>query len=430
MKRLHDPGALFASLNEGQSLVLHSACAEPNALARQLAVSAPSMQDAQLHTLMPMGEAPYAEPEPAAQLRLHTFFPGRGLRAAFNGGRVRALRYPLSAIPTLFDWNVRQADVLLLQVSPPDPSGHVTLGISVDYMQAVLRRRPLVIAEVNPAMPSTCGDTRLPVDAISWYVDACAGPQALAPAAPDPIDQRIATHVASLVRDGAILQIGIGALPDAVLAQLGHLRHLGLHSGIITDAVRPLLESGVIDNSTKTHKPGVSVATMAGGSQAFYDFLDRNAAIEFHPCSLTHQHALLAGMRGLCAINSVLQVDLGGRANAEQVRGRQIALPGGLPDFAAGAAAAEGGLSIIALRAALQDGEHSNIVASFGAEVPVALRPEQIDYVVTEYGIAPIRGTSLAERARGLIAIAHPACREALERQFATSISTEPKHDQ
>jgi 4-hydroxybutyrate CoA-transferase len=418
MKRLHDLGALLGGLGPGQSIVLHSACAEPKGLAGQLADSAHSLNGFQVHTLMPMGSSPYAREEPAAHLRINTFFPGRGLREAFNAGRVTSRRYPLSAIPGLFVRREFKADVLLLQVSPPDITGHVSLGISVDYMRAVLGTKPMVIAEIAPQMPSTCGDTLLPVSDIDYFVDADEGPQTVAPAETDPVDLVIAANVASLVGDGAILQIGIGSLPDMVLAKLSHLKHLGLHSGILTEAVRPLIESGAIDNSTKTSFAGVSVATMAAGTQSFYDFLHRNSSVEFHPCSLTHDRTALGNIRGLTAINSVLQVDLAGQANAEEAQGKRVALPGGLPDFAVGATQAAEGLSILALRSSYRNGQHSNIVSSLAPGTPVSVGADHVDYAVTEYGIARVRGASPAARAHGLIGIAHPAHRETLERQL------------
>lgn len=424
MRHLDDVGALLAArLQRGGTVVLHSGFAEPILLARQLAAQAEALRGVQVLSLMPMGEAPYGQPGPAAQLDVATFFPGKGLRAALDAGRARALRHPLSAIPGLFERGEIKADVLLLQVSPPNDSGHVSLGISLDYMRAVLAQRPLVVAEINPRMPRTCGDTRWPVEQIDWFVEGGEGPQQVSPGAADTVDQQIARHVAGLVRDGAVLQIGIGSLPDAVLAQLGHLKHLGLHSGIVTDAVRPLIEAGVIDNSTKTFMPGVSVTTMAGGTQAFYDFLHRNPAIEFHPCGLTHNAQVLTGIDGLCAINSALQVDLSGQVNAETVNGRKVSLPGGLPDFAAGAARSRGGLSIVALRSSFgkpgTDRTTSNIVARLDDDAPASVPAADVDFIVTEHGAAPVRGVSPRERAAGLVAVAHPDHREALKQELA-----------
>ncbi len=412
MKRLDDSAALFASLAGGATVVLHSGFAEPRGLARALARHASAMRRVRVVAMMPMGTSPYAEPGPASHLELYTFFPGKGMRAALDAGRAHALRHPLSAIPRLFDTGEWRADVLLLQVSPPDETGHVSLGVSVDYMRAVLAQKPRVIAEVNPRMPRTCGDTLLPVSAIEAFIDATEPPQDMQGAAPDAVDEQIARNVAGLIRDGAVVQAGIGSLPDRVMANLGHLKHLGLHSGIVTDAVQRLIESGAIDNSTKRIKPGVSVATMAGGTQGFYDFLHRNPAVEFHPCSFTHDAKVLAGIDGLCAINSVLQVDLEGRANAESVGGRRISLPGGLPDFASGARRAKGGMSIVALRSTAGRDSVSNIVVQVGG--PTTADASQIDYVVTEYGVAAMHGSG--DRAAALVAIAHPTHREALAR--------------
>jgi 4-hydroxybutyrate CoA-transferase len=414
MKPLQDVGALFASLPAGATIVLHSGFAEPRGLARALAQHAAAMQRVRVVAMMPMGQAPYGEPAPASHLDLYTFFPGKGLRAALDAGRAQAARHPLSALPRLFATGEWRADVLLLQVSSPGETGHVSLGVSVDYMRAVLAQKPLVIAEINPRMPRTAGDTLLPVTAIDWCVDATEPPQDMAPAAPDLVDEQIARNVASLVRDGAVLQAGIGALPDRVVASLGHLRHLGLHSGIVTDAARPLIESGVIDNSTKRIKPGVSVTSMAGGTQSFYDFLHRNAAVEFHPCSFTHDAQVLAQLDGLCAINSALQVDLQGNANAETAGGRRISLPGGLPDFATGASRAKDGMSIVALRSTAGRQRASSIAVQ--VDSPATLAADQIDYVVTEYGIASLRGAGPAARAAALVSIAHPEYRDALAR--------------
>lgn len=416
MKRLENPDALLAGLREGTTIVLHSGFAEPRGLARMLARQACAMQGVRVVSMMPMGEAPYGQPGLASQLALYTFFPGKGLRAALDAGQVQALRHPLSAIPSLFDSGAWRADVLLLQVSSPDEHGRVSLGVSVDYMRAVLAQRPVVIAEINPRMPQTCGDTLLPVSEIDWFVEAIDAPEEAIAAPADAVDEQIARNVASLVDDGAVLQVGIGTLPDRVAAHLGHLQHLGLHSGIVTEAVRPLIESGALDNSTKRFKPGVSVAAMAGGSQSFYDFLDRNVAIELHPCSTTHDARLLVGMDGLCAINSVLQVDLHGQANAETVAGRRISLPGGLPDFASGARRARGGRSILALRSTVGRKAMSSIVAKLDTGDPT-LKADQVDFVVTEYGVAPMHGGDLSMRAAALVAVAHPDHRDELARQ-------------
>lgn len=419
MRRLVDFEALQARLTPGSTLVLHSGYAEPLRLTEYLAAHAASVQGLHVLSLMPMGSAPYGSEAATRHLKVSTFFPGKGLRTALDNGRASALRYPMSAIPGLFERRLLTCDALFLQVSSPDPQGFVSLGVSVDYMHAVLGQSPLVVAEINPRMPRTCGNTRLHHSAIDWYIDAGESPQQTLPSVPDAVDDRLADNVAALLEDGSVLQIGIGSLPERVLARLGHLKHLGLHSGIITDGVRPLIESGVIDNSTKRHSAGISITSMAGGTQDFYDFLHCNEAIEFHPCSYTHDSKVLAAIDRLCAINSVLQVDLYGNANAEQANGRSLSLPGGLPDFAAGAAQAPRGMSIITVRSTSGPERRSSIVAKFDRSAPVTVGVQDIDFVVTEYGIAPLRGLLPPARAAALVEVAHPDHRDDLRRAHA-----------
>ncbi|EEA01838.1 GCN5-related N-acetyltransferase:acetyl-CoA hydrolase/transferase [Burkholderia sp. H160] len=417
MRLIHRLSEVRGRLRERPTLVLHSACAEPVKLATMLAEEAACFKGAEVLSLMPMGESPYGNVPAATHLSVTTFFPGKGLRAAVTAGRAKTLRHPLSAIPAFFDRDEIRADLVLLQVSPPDANGKVSLGLSVDYMHAVLRQKPLVVAEINPALPRTCGHTLIDVSEIDYYVDADGLPQSVAPSTGDEIDARIAANIAALIDDGSVLQIGIGSLPDRVLGRLGDRRHLGLHSGIITEAVRPLIESGVIDNSTKGAFRGVSVTTMVAGTQAFYDFLDGNAAVEFHPCSLTHSASVLSHIERLTAVNSALQIDLSGNVNAEAVGGRIVAAPGGLPDFAHGAVRAPRGRSILAVRARFK--EHSNFVARLDGNAPISLEADAVDYVATEFGVASLRGLSPIQRAEALIAVAHPADQTTLQHELS-----------
>jgi 4-hydroxybutyrate CoA-transferase len=413
MRHLEDFQEILPILRPRSTIVLHSACAEPSYLANQLASHAAALREVRLYTMMPMGETPYVA-APAESLHLVTFFPGKGLREAANSGRVEVMRTTLSAIPKLFRDGTVKVDLLMLQLSPPDESGRMSLGISVDYMPAVLAQRPMVIAEINPNMPRTLGDTIVREHQIDYIVQSQSLPQAVPPAEPDAIDQRIADHVAGLISHGEVIQTGIGSLPELVLGKLASLRDLGVHTGVITDALIPLLEKGVVTNATKKQFRGTCVTTMAVGSQNFYKALHQNPAIEFHPCSLTHDFGVLAAIDGFCAINSVLQIDLAGRANAERINGKIISVPGGLPDFAQGATMAKGGKSIIALRATSNGGSRSNILPELAADAPVTLTANCIDYVVTEYGVARVRGLDPAGSARALIAIASPDFRAEL----------------
>jgi 4-hydroxybutyrate CoA-transferase len=414
MRRIESLDEAVELFSPGVLIVLHSACAEPRFLAAELARIGGRLDNALVHTLMPMGASPYAASSRTGHLQVSTFFPGKGLRGAVNKGQAGLIRLPLSAIPGQFATGRLACGVLLLQVSPPNEQGVMSLGIAVDYMQEALKQNPVVVAEINPAMPFTCGDTLILSDQIDYIVMAKEPPQPVLPAKGDEIERRIAANIAGLIGHGAVLQAGIGALPDLVLGQLGHLRDLGVHSGIMTEAFVPLLEKGAVTNLSKRDFPGVCVTTMAAGTQPFYDFLHRNPAIEFHPCSLTHAFDTLARIDGLIAINSVLQIDLYGRANAERIDGRIISGPGGLPDFARGAAASKGGASILALRSTAKDGLSSNIVCELDAADPVTVTADHIDFVVTEHGVACLTGVSPARRAEALIAIAHPDFRPQL----------------
>lgn len=412
---------LASRLKPAPTVVIHSDFAEPQTLVRQFAESAAHFSGATVYSLMPMVEPAYVIGDAAQHFNPVTFFPGSGLRRAVNSGAARIHRCNLAQIAGLFERHEIRADLLLLQVSSPDETGAVSLGISVDYIHAVLRQKPLVVAQINRRMPFTCGDTRIPLSDIDYCIEVGEPLVTAAGSRADETDQIIARHVAGLVEDGDVIQAGIGALPDRVLANLKHLKNLGGHSGIITGAWRPLIESGVVDNSRKPVFPGVTVTTMAGGDQDFYDFLEHNAAVEFHPCAVTHDIGTLRKIPGLCAINSVLQMDLAANANAERVNGRAIAAPGGLPDFARGASEAAGGKSIIALRSSFtaKDGERlSNILPSLDATGPVSLESRYIGLVVTEYGVADLRGLGQQEKARALIAVAHPEQREILQRDL------------
>lgn len=423
MAKQFDIAEVAHRLRPGANIVVHSDFCEPQYLLRQLADKADRFEAASVYSLMPMVEPPYVAQAAVKHLNLHTFFPGSGLRAAVNQGLVQISRTALSAIPALFDTGSISADLLLLQVSAPNANGDVSLGLSVDYMHAVIAQKPIIVAQINAHMPFTCGDTAVPLSLFDYVLAHDEPLPNLTPAAPDGVDSLIATHVASLIDDGDVLQTGIGALPDAVIAKLVHLKDLGLHTGIISAAWQPLIESGVVNNMRKSLFSGKSVATMAGGNAEFYQFLAGNTAIELHRCDSTHGIQTLARIERLCAVNSVLQIDLTGNANAEQVNGRIISTPGGLPDFARGARAAKAGKSIIALRSSFKQGAHSNIVAALAPDTPVSLEAAAIDFVVTEYGIAKISAVRGHARAKALIAIAHPDHRDSLSAACAAAYS-------
>jgi len=405
---------LIDALPAGARVVLHSGHAQPPLLAEMLAQNAPALHGVRVLATMPVVDAPYASAAALAHLTVDSWMPGLGLRQAALADSVNLLRHTVFDWPAFFAQGDLRADVLMLQVSPVDTDGTVSLGVSVDFMQAALARARCVVAEINPHMPDTCGNSRFSAQRIDWFVPANHGVQTAKVLAPDAVDQRIAAHVAGLVHDGAVVQIGMGSLPEGVLARLGHLRHLGLHTGIFTDGMQALIESGVVDNSTKRFKPGVSVSTMAGGSADLYRYMHRNPAVEMHPCDVTHGPQVLAQMDGFCAINSALQVDLAGSVNAEWVGSRRMSLPGGLPNFAQGAMRAKKGLAIIAMRSVHGPEQRSSIVAQWAPHGPAALLGHEYHCLVTEHGVAHLHGLSPRARAQAIARVAHPMWRDAL----------------
>ncbi|NYT26037.1 hypothetical protein H0A73_20810 [Alcaligenaceae bacterium] len=414
LKKLAHLSDLLGGLRPGEPVTIHSAAANPTRLARQLAESAPMLGGRCVYALMPYGPVPYADAPARDSLKIATALPGPGLRAAMEAGRVVALRRPLSAMPALFPAGER-AGMVLLRVAPPDASGRCNLGVAVDYMPAALRAARFVVAEIDPGMPVVPGEGWVDVGRIDACIQSEDGPHQMTPPDADTVDIDIARHVVSLLKDGDVLQTGVGALPEQVLRQAAHLKSLGLHTGILTDGARALMEAGVIDNSRKGYLPGVSVATMALGTAGLYAFMDRNPSVFLASCAVTHAGEVLRQVQSLKAINGALQVDLQGRVNAEWAGARQVSLPGGLPDFARAAAAQEHGLSIIALRSCDRHGR-SAIVPALAPQHPCSLDAHEVDCYVTEYGIAHVRGRSEAARRGALIAIAHPGHREMLER--------------
>jgi len=408
---------LIDALSGGGRVVLHSGHAEPPLLAQMLAEHAPALHGVRVLATMPMGEAPYASEESLAHLQVDSLMPGLALRPAALADRLNLLRQTVAAWPALFTSGALRADVLMLQVSSVDADGMVSLGVSVDHMHAALQDARCVVAEINPHMPDTCGHSRFSAQHIDWFVPTNHAVQTAKVVAPDAIDQRIAEHVTGLVSDGAVVQIGMGSLPEGVLARLGHLRHLGLHTGIFTDGMQALMESGVVDNSTKRFKPGVSMSTMAGGSADLYRYMHRNPAVEMHPCDITHGPQVLAQMDGFCAINSALQVDLAGCVNAEWVGSRRMSLPGGLPNFAQGAMQAKKGLAIIVMRSVYGPDQRSSIVAQWTAPGPPTLLGDGYHCLVTEHGVAHLHGLSPRARAMAIARVAHPMWRDALMAQ-------------
>lgn len=333
------------------------------------------------------------------------------LRKLSEAGRLTVVPCHYSALPRLFAERALPGDVGFVQVSPPDADGLCSLGVGADYAADAIRHTPVLLAEINHRMPVTRGTERIPVDRFAATIETDRPLLEAPDKAANDAEVAIARHVASLVRDGDTLQLGVGSLPSAVLDALTGHTDLGFHSGMIADGVLRLVDKGVLTGARKEIDPGVIVTGAALGSAELYGRLPE-LPVEFRPASYTHAPATLSRLRSLVSINSGIEVDLTGQVGAEVRRGTYVGGIGGQADFTR-AAALTGARSIIAVRA--RSGEHSTIVPTLADGVVTTGRSD-VDHVVTEYGVASLRGCDLAERARRLIAIAAPEHQEALSR--------------
>jgi acyl-CoA hydrolase len=404
-------------VRSGDRVWIHAGCASPGTLIEALTARAPDLRDVEIVHMLTLGEAPYTRPECAGAFRHSGLFLGANVRNAVQEGRADYTPICLSDIERLFVSGEMPLDVALIQVSPPDAHGFVSLGTSIDCTLTAARHARHIIAEVNDQMPRALGDAFLHVSELSAMVETSHPLPELAPPPPTPEQTRIAEHVASLIPDGATLQIGIGGIPNAVLERLRDRRDLGIHSEMCPDAVVPLIQAGVITGARKTLHPGKVIAGFVLGTKLLFDFLDNNPMFEFHPTSYVNDPFLIAQNDLMVAINSALQVDLTGQVCADSIGPLPYSGFGGQLDFVRGAGRSRGGKAIIALPSTAKKGTVSRIVPFLDPGAGVVTTRADVHYVVTEYGVAYLRGKSLRQRAQALIAIAHPAFRDQLEHQ-------------
>ena len=319
----------------------------------------------------------------------------------------------VSAVPGLIRSRVITIDVVLLRVRPHPKPGYFTAGVMADFLPAMLQAARCVIAEIDERLPITGQDALVAAEDIDVLTECDADEVLMPDPEPTDIDMRVASHVAGLIPDGATIQLGVGGLPVAVCRALMHHRDLGVHSGVISDIVVDLVEKGVVTNARKGVDAGRIVTGGLFGSRHLMNFADGNDSIEIRCSEYTHNQQILSRLPNLYAINSGVEVDLTGNVNSEIAAGRYLGAIGGLPDFVRGAVASPGGRAIIALPSTTPDGKHSRIVASLAGQ-PISIPRGDIDIVVTEYGVAELRGRPFSERAKRLRAIAHPDFRDQL----------------
>jgi len=379
--------------------------------------------------MMTLGPADYTRPEFQDSFRHSGLFLGANVRQAVREGRADYTPVFLSEIEDLFSSGALPLDVALIQVSPPDEHGYVSLGASVDCTLTAARHAKYVVAEVNDRMPRTLGDSFLHVSKITALVETSHPLLELRPEPPTAVQYRIAQNVASLIPDGATLQVGIGGIPDAVLHFLGDRKDLGIHSEMCSDGVIPLIEAGVINGERKTLHRGKAVVGFVMGTQPLFDFIHNNPLFEFRPISYTNDPFIIARNERMMAINSAIEVDLTGQVCSDSIGTQPYSGCGGQPDFVRGAARSKGGKPIIALPATAKGGAVSRIVPVLQPGAGVVTTRADVHYVVTEHGIAYLHGKTLRQRALALIAIAEPKFRAELEEFAIKAHYLEPAYE-
>ncbi len=415
----------LSKIKSGDRIVFGHAVGEPSALIDVLVRNKNNYRDIEIVHMVCMGKGEHCKPEMAPHFRHNSLFVGGLARDAIFEGRGDFTPCHFSQIPQLFAERLLPLDVALLQVSPPDKHGYVSLGVSVDYGKAAVQGAKMTIVQVNDQMPRTLGDTFIHVSQIDYFVELSYPVIELAPITISDVEKRIGENCAELINDGDTMQLGIGALPDALLLFLKDKKDLGIHSEMISDGVVGLIEHGVINNSKKTlHKDKIVVSFLMG-TKKLYDYADDNPAFYMAPVDYVNDPYIIAKNNNMVSINSCVQVDLMGQVASESIGLKQISATGGQVDFVRGANMSPGGRSIIALPSTINNGKVSKIVPFMDQGAAVTTLRNDVHYIVTEYGIAYLKGQTLRERARRLINIAHPDFRPMLieewQRRFGKS---------
>jgi 4-hydroxybutyrate CoA-transferase len=405
-------------IKSGNRVVVQHAAGEPLTLVDAMVKNKDEYKDVEIVHLVALGKGEYTMPEMSGKFTHNALFVGASTRKSVNDARADFTPCFFSEVPKMFKENYLPVDVALIQVTPPDAHGFCSLGVSVDYTKGAAECAKVVIAQVNAKMPRTFGESLIHVSEIDYIVEASEQILQINPPKITEIERAIGENCAKLVEDGSTLQLGIGAIPDAVLMFLKDKKDLGIHSEMISDGVLDLIEAGVITNKMKSIHKGKIVVTFLMGTQRLYDFIDNNPMIEMYPVDYVNNPMVVAKNYKMVCINSCIQVDLMGQVCAESIGLRQFSGVGGQVDFGRGASMGENGKSIIAMPSTAAHGKISRIVSLLDEGAAVTTSRNDVHYIVTEYGIANLKGKTLKERARALISIAHPDFRSQLTEEW------------
>ncbi len=415
-RRVTTAAEAVKAIRSGHQVWIHPGCNTPKPLVDAMVDRAPELENVEVVHFLTLAEAPYTAPGMEAHFRHRALFTGSNVRTAVNQGRADFVPIHLHEVPRLISTGGLPIDVTMIHVSPPDEHGFCSFGVGVDATKTAAEKSRVVIALVNQRMPRTLGDSFIHVSKLSHVVevDEPVVEHAMAPEISE-VARKIGQHIASLIVDGATLQMGIGEIPDAVLLFLKDKKDLGVHTEMFSDGLVDLFESGVITNERKTLHRGKIVASFVIGTRRAFEFVDNNPFMEFHPSQYVNDPFIVARNDRMVAINSALSVDLTGQVCADSIGTMVYSGFGGQLDFIRGAARSQDGVPVIALPATAKGGTISRIVDTLLPGSGVVTTRADVHYVATEYGIANLYGKSLRERARRLITIAHPDFREQLE---------------
>ncbi|MCD4751364.1 MAG: hypothetical protein K8R59_18490 [Thermoanaerobaculales bacterium] len=405
------------AIKSGNRVWIHPGCCTPKPLVDAMVARAPELRDVEVVHILTLAAAPYVDPGMEQSFRHRALFTGGNVRKAVNDGRADFVPIHLHQISELVLSGILPVDVCMVQLSPPDEHGFCSYGAGVDSTKTAVEHASVVIAMINQRMPRTLGDSFVHVSKLTYIVEMDE-PVLELPMATEisEISRKIGQHIAGLIPDGATLQMGIGEIPDAVLLYLGDKKDLGVHTEMFSDGLVDLFEAGVVTNEKKTLHRGKIVTSFVIGTRKAFDFVDNNPFMEFHPNEYVNDPFVVARNDSMVAINSAISIDLTGQVCADSIGTSIHSGFGGQVDFIRGAVRSKGGKPIIALPSTAKGGTLSRLVDTLLPGSGVVTTRADVNYVVTEYGVASLWGRCLRERARQLIDIAHPDFREELER--------------
>jgi 4-hydroxybutyrate CoA-transferase len=407
-------------IKSNDKIVIQPGCAAPLKLINAMVDRREELTGVELYHILIVGDVPYTKPGMEKHFRHKAFFIGANARQAVNEGRADFIPIFLHEVTLLFKRGIIVPDVALIHVSMPDEHGFCSYGIDVGNIKTPAEKAKCVIAQVNKRMPRGLGNSFIHVNKIDYLVEVdeplIEAPQTDPDASAEMIEifDKIGSHVASLIEDGSTLQMGIGAIPDAVLKYLHHKKDLGIHTEMFSDGLIDLIEEGVVNGEKKTLHPGKLIAGFVLGTRRAFDFIDNNPIFEFHPQEYVNDPFIIAKNDKMVAINSAIEIDITGQVCADSMGTRLYSGVGGQVDFVRGASHSEGGKPIIALPSATKDLKISKIVSALKQGAGVVTSRSDVHFVVTEYGIADLYGKTIRERAKALISIAHPNFRDEL----------------